>query len=54
MTEAGLISAGWQMTDAGRRARVYAITAKGRRKLDADGKRWQAVATAVARILRAT
>lgn len=53
MTEAGLISAGWQLTDAGRRARVYAITAKGRRKLDAEGKRWQTVAAAVARILRA-
>jgi len=53
MTDDGLISAAWQRTDAGRRARVYAITAKGRRKLDADQKRWQAVAMAVARILRA-
>jgi transcriptional regulator len=53
MTEAGLISAAWQRTEAGRRARVYAITAKGRRKLEADQQRWQAVATAVARILRA-
>ena len=54
MTEAGLIRAAWQLTDAGRRARVYAITPKGRRKLEADGKRWRDVAIAVARILRAT
>src|SRR5262245_42152082 len=54
MTEAGLISAAWQMSDAGRRARVYAITARGRRKLEAEQKRWQAVAAAVAKILRAT
>jgi PadR family transcriptional regulator, regulatory protein PadR len=54
MTEAGLITAGWQISDAGRRARVYAITAKGRRKLEADQKRWHAVSTAVSKILRAT
>jgi PadR family transcriptional regulator, regulatory protein PadR len=54
MTEAGLITAGWQLSDAGRRARVYAITAKGRRTLEADRKRWHAVSTAVSKILRAT
>jgi len=54
MTEAGLISAGWQRSEAGRRARVYAITPKGRRKLESDQKRWHAVSTAVAKILRAT
>src|SRR5262249_42426831 len=32
MTEAGLITAGWQLSDAGRRARGYAVTPKGRRE----------------------
>ena len=54
MTESGLIAAAWQVSDAGRRARVYAITAKGRRKLEAERKRWHEVAAAVAKILRAT
>jgi PadR family transcriptional regulator, regulatory protein PadR len=54
MTEAGLIKAEWRFSDAGRRARFYSLTAKGRLKLDADGKRWRAVSAAVARILRTT
>ena len=54
MTEAGLIEAEWRLSDAGRRARVYALTAKGRRRLDADVKRWHAVSAAVAAILRTT
>lgn len=53
MTEAGLLKAEWRLSDAGRRARVYALTAKGRRKLEADEKKWRAVSAAVARILRA-
>jgi PadR family transcriptional regulator, regulatory protein PadR len=54
MTEAGLIKAEWRLSDAGRRARFYSLTAKGRLKLGADGKRWHAVSAAVARILRTT
>ena len=52
MTEAGLIKAEWRLSDAGRRARVYSLTAKGRRKLEADQERWRAVSAAVAKILR--
>src|SRR5205823_10746468 len=52
MTEAGLLKAEWRMSDAGRRARCYELTAKGRRKLEADEKRWRTVSAAVARILR--
>jgi transcriptional regulator len=52
MTEAGLLKAEWRMSEAGRRARFYALTAKGRRQLDADEKRWRAVSAAVAKILR--
>jgi PadR family transcriptional regulator, regulatory protein PadR len=54
MTEAGLLKAQWRHTDAGRRARFYELTAKGRRKLDADREKWQAVSAAVAKMLRTT
>ena len=54
MTEAGLIKAEWRLSDAGRRARVYALTPKGRRKLEAGQERWRAVSAAVAKILRTT
>ncbi len=52
MTEAGLLKAVWRVTEAGRRARFYELTAAGRRKLEADEKRWRAVSSAVAKVLR--
>jgi transcriptional regulator len=52
MTEAGLLKAMWRTSEAGRRARFYELTAKGRRKLEADEKKWHAVSAAVAKILR--
>jgi len=51
MTEAGLLKAQWRQSEAGRRARFYELTAKGRRKLEADEKRWRAVSAAVTKIL---
>lgn len=53
MTEAGLLTAEWRQTEAGRRGRFYSLTAKGRRKLEADEKKWRAVSAAVAKVLRA-
>ena len=52
MTEAGLLKAEWRMSEAGRRARFYSLTAKGRRRLEADEERWHAIAGAVARVLK--
>ncbi len=49
MTEAGLLKAEWRMSEAGRRAR---FTAKGRRKLSTEEKRWRTISAAVAKILR--
>jgi PadR family transcriptional regulator, regulatory protein PadR len=54
MTEAGLLKAEWRMSDAGRRARFYSLTAKGRRHLEVNEKRWLSIAGAVTRILRTT
>lgn len=52
MTEAGLLKAEWRQSDAGRRARFYELTAKGRRKLESEEKRWNHVSAAVAKVLR--
>jgi PadR family transcriptional regulator PadR len=52
MTEAGLLKAEWKTTDAARRARVYQLTALGRRRLAESETRWHDVAAAVAKVLR--
>lgn len=52
MTENGLLRAEWRTSDAGRRARFYELTAKGRRRLEEEEKRWRAVTAAVAKVLR--
>ena len=54
MTEVGLLKAAWRLTEAGRRARFYEVTAKGCRKLEANETRWRAVSAAVAKVLRTT
>jgi transcriptional regulator len=54
MTEAGLLKAEWRTSDAGRRARFYELTSKGRRTLETEEKKWHAVSAAVAKVLRTT
>ena len=53
MTEAGLLKSEWRRSEVGRRARFYGLTAKGRRKLEADEKKWRTVSAAVAKVLNA-
>jgi transcriptional regulator len=52
MTENGLLKAEWRMSDSGRRARFYELTAKGRKRLEEEEKRWRMVTAAVAKVLR--
>jgi transcriptional regulator len=52
MEEAGWIRAEWVTKDTGRRARIYQLTAAGRKQLEAEETRWQAVTAAVNRVLR--
>jgi PadR family transcriptional regulator PadR len=52
MEEAGWIRAAWVTKDTGRRARIYNLTAAGKKQLDAEETRWRAVASAVNRVLR--
>jgi PadR family transcriptional regulator len=52
MEEAGLIHARWVTKDSGRRARIYELTARGRKHLAAEEARWTAVTGAVQRVLK--
>jgi len=52
MEEAGWLRAEWVTKDSGRRARLYALTAAGKKQLAAEESRWQAVTEAVNRVLR--
>jgi transcriptional regulator len=51
MEETGWVRAQWVLKETGRRARVYELTAVGRRQLAAEESRWQAVTAAVNRVL---
>jgi PadR family transcriptional regulator PadR len=52
MEEAGWIRATWIVKETGRRARTYELTAAGKKQLAAEESRWQAVTSAVNRVLR--
>ena len=52
MEEAGWISAEWITKDTGRRARIYELTAAGKKQLAAEESRWEAVTSAINRVLR--
>jgi transcriptional regulator len=52
MTESGFLKAEWKMSESGRRARFYELTAKGRKRLEQEEKRWRTVSAAVAKVLR--
>lgn len=52
MEEAGWIKAEWVTKENGRRARIYALSAAGKKQLAAEESRWEAVTSAVNRVLR--
>jgi len=52
MEEAGWIRAQWITKDTGRRARLYELTVAGKKQLGVEESRWQAVTSAVNRVLR--
>jgi DNA-binding PadR family transcriptional regulator len=52
LEETGWIVAEWTRTETGRRARVYEVTANGRKQLDAEESRWKAITAAVGKVLR--
>ena len=52
MEEAGWIRAEWVTKENGRRARMYQLAPAGKKQLAAEEERWQAVTSAVNRVLR--
>lgn len=52
MEEAGWIRAEWIKQESGRRARMYELTAAGKKQLGAEESRWQAISAAINRVLR--
>ncbi len=45
------LNAKWKTTDNNRRARVYSLTKKGRRRLDQEQQGWVALSAGVSKIL---
>jgi PadR family transcriptional regulator, regulatory protein PadR len=52
MEEAGWVRARWIDKPNGRRARIYEVSAAGRKQLAAEEARWNSVTAAVNRVLR--
>ena len=54
LEQKGLIRASWADTENGRRAKVYSVTAAGRKQLVEQRETWERFTGAVAAILRVT
>jgi PadR family transcriptional regulator PadR len=52
MEQDGWISSKWLLTDKGRNAKVYAITARGRRQLADERETWARLTRGVTRVLQ--
>ena len=51
LEESGWVKAKWIVTENKRRARIYEITAAGRRRLESEETRWRLVTLAVGQVL---
>src|SRR6185295_16730495 len=51
MTQSGWLNAEWGTSENNRRARYYAVTAAGRKQLQAEEKSWAVLTEAIARVL---
>jgi PadR family transcriptional regulator, regulatory protein PadR len=52
MEQDGYVSAEWQTTEKGRKAKFYSITAAGRAQLAAERESWERLTKGVGRVLR--
>jgi transcriptional regulator len=48
----GWIKAEWGVSDLGRRARFYSLTASGRKQLEIEAENWGKLSEAIARVLK--
>jgi len=53
MENRGWIKAQWALTENGRRAKYYRLTASGRRQLDAESESWAQLTGAIGKIMAA-
>lgn len=51
MEAKGWVSAAWELSDKGKRAKYYRLTGAGRKQLTAEHSRWQAFSRAMGMIL---
>jgi transcriptional regulator len=51
LEEGGFVKGEWGRSENNRRARFYALTAKGRRRLTSERASWVRIADAIARVL---
>jgi len=54
LEERGQVESEWGLSDKGKRARFYSLTAAGRRHLKAETATWQQYVASVSRLLTAT
>ena len=52
MKRRGWVSTSWRVTENGRRARYYELTAAGRKQLDAEQRSWERLSGAVNLVMR--
>ena len=52
MEERGWIKAEWGVSELGRRARFYRLTASGRKQLELESENWDRLSEAIGRVLR--
>jgi len=52
MEQDGWVSSKWELTDKGRKAKVYAITARGKQQLADEQESWDRLTSGVKRVLR--
>ena len=48
----GWIEAEWGVSELGRRAKFYRLTASGRRRLAVEGTEWERMTTAIGRVMK--
>lgn len=48
----GWVDAEWRVSDLGRRAKYYQLTASGRRQLAIEATEWERMATAIGRVMK--
>jgi len=54
LQRAAMIKGEWKTTENGRRAKYYALTERGRKRLESETREWTRQVAAIARILEAS